>query len=128
MPLTLAPQFTVRNYSWTNWKTILSSKDGIYQYDDDGVQYTIYFYDIPEVYVCTIWKDIVPDGIIGGGYSQAQNDSDKSDFETNYLPNANLRISRTDNFGNPIYTDISYAAAFGLLPGVNSGTSNGWIG
>lgn len=119
--------FIIRSYTWTNWKTMLSNKGGVYQYDDDGLIYTIYFYDLPEVHTCAIWKGTVPDSIIDGGYSQSQNDTDKTDFETNYLPTANKRISRTDSFGDPVYTDISYAAAFGLLPGVNAGTANGYV-
>lgn len=119
--------FIVRSYTWTDWKTILSTKSGVYQYDDDGTVYTVYFYDIPEVHTCSIWKGTVPDSIVDGGYSQAQNDADKTDFTTNYQSTANKRISRTDSFGNPVYTEINYAAAFGLLPGVNSGTCNGYL-
>jgi hypothetical protein len=126
MPLSFSSNLTVRAYTWTNWKAAFINRGGITQYDDDGLVYTIYFYDIPEVHTCTVWKGDVPDSIINNGYSQAQNDSDKSDFETNYLPTSNKRISRTDTFGDPVYTDISYASAFGLLPGVNSGTANGY--
>lgn len=97
MPITLAPQFTVRNYVWTNWKTAQLNKNGNHQYDDDGLAYTIYFYDGPEVHSCTIWKGVVPDGIITGGYSQATNDSDKSDFETNFKPFSNKSLIITSN-------------------------------
>lgn len=89
MAITISNQLTQRFYTWTNWKVILSTKSGIHQYDDDGYIYTIYFYDGPEVHLCTIWKVTVPDGIIDGGYSQGQNDSDKLDFETNYKPFSN---------------------------------------
>jgi hypothetical protein len=61
------------------------------------------------------------------GDNQSTNDTNKTDFETNYKPTANATINRTDKFGNAIYTPINYAAAFGLLPGVNSGTVNGYV-
>jgi hypothetical protein len=93
MALSFGSSFTQRVYTWTNWKTILANKGGIPQYDDDGVIYTIYFYDGPEVHASTIWKGAVPDGIINSGYSQATNDSDKSDFETNYKPFFNRPIA-----------------------------------
>lgn len=90
MAVSIAPQFTQRTYRWTAWKAIELVKGGPYQYDDDGDTYTIWFYDGPEVHLCTIWKDSVPDSIINNeGYSQAQNDSDKTDWETNYKPTAN---------------------------------------
>jgi len=41
---------------------------------------------------CTIWTGAVPAGVIAGGYSQAQNDADKTDFETNFKPYANRSI------------------------------------
>lgn len=92
MSLSLASQFTQKNYSWTNWKTIQISKKLTTQYDDDRTLYTIYGYDGPEVHTCNIFKGIVPYSVIDNGYSQAQNDSDKSDFEINYLPSANQSI------------------------------------
>jgi len=91
--ISIAPQFTQRFYAWTAWKNVNISKGGIVQYDDDGLKYTIYFYNGPEANICTIWKGTVPDGIISGGYSQAQNDSDKSDFENNYQSTANGSLS-----------------------------------
>lgn len=89
MALTLASQFTQRSHSWTNWKAVASAKNIIYQYDDDGLVYRIYGYDGPEIHLCIIWKAEVPYEIVNGGYSQVQNDADKLDFETNYLPTAN---------------------------------------
>ena len=126
MPLTLAAQFTQRAYSWTNLKALLSAKGGVLQYDDDGAVYTIYFYDGPEVNLATIWKGVVPYSIIAGGYAQATNDADKTDFETNYKPNANKRIQRTDNFGNPVVVEMDWASAFGLIPGLISGRATGY--
>lgn len=89
MSIFIAPQFTQRSYTWINWKSTQSTKSGNHQYEDDGYVYTIWFYDGPEVHISTIWKNEVPSGIISGGYSQAQNDSDKTDFETNFKPYSN---------------------------------------
>jgi hypothetical protein len=65
------------------------------QYEDDGTVYTIFAFDSIMVYTTVIWKGAVPDSVIGSGYSQAQNDSDKSDFETNYKDGSNnsLRVA-----------------------------------
>lgn len=89
MSIGLSSEFTQRTYQWTAWKVVRTARSGVTQYDDDGSIYTIWFYDGPEAYVTSIWKGIVPDGVIVGGYSQAQNDSDESDFVTNFLPTAN---------------------------------------
>lgn len=91
MPVAIAPSYTQRSYSWTAWKSVRSTKDGNYQYDDDGVVYQIWFYDGPEVHMCTIWKGVVPD-TVALAYSQEQNDLDKTDFEDNYKPTANRRL------------------------------------
>lgn len=88
MAIALAPQYTQRNYRWTEWKAVNLSRSLFYQYEDDGVVYTIWGYDGPEVHVTQIWKNEVPYTLIGT-YDQPQNDSDKTDFETNYLPFAN---------------------------------------
>ena len=93
MALALAPHFTQRFYTWTNWKSTFVSKGGAPQYDDDGVVYTIYFYDIPEVHICNIWEGTVPSGVISSGYSQATNDADKADFESNFKPFFNRSIT-----------------------------------
>lgn len=94
MVLALAPQYTQRIHTWTNWKIVQLAKVGLHQYDDDGTIYTIYFYDGPEVHLCNIWKDTVPDGVINGGYSQEQNDLDKIDFEDNYKVDSNQAIDK----------------------------------
>lgn len=128
MSIQISSQLTQRSYSWTNWKSILSTKGGVYQYDDDGTVYTVYFYDHPEVYISTIWKSVVPDGIVAGGYSQVQNDLDKTDFTTNYLANANKRIARTDAFGNPVTNDFDFYASTGQIPGVTVSRATGYVG
>lgn len=89
----IAPQYTKRSYHWTAWKATLSNKVGMVQYDDNGAVYIIWFYDGPEVNMCTIWKGTVPAAIISSGLTQNQNDSDKSDFESNFKPTANAAIT-----------------------------------
>jgi hypothetical protein len=98
--IALAQHLTQRTYSWTAWKAIQASKILLTQYDDDGVQYTVYGYDGPEVHLCTIWKGEVPHGIVGS-YSQAQNDADKADFEANYKASANATIEPRAKDGRP---------------------------
>lgn len=93
MAISIAPQFTQRSYFWTAWKLILSDKKFIYQSDDDGDLYTIWGYDGPEVHICQIYKNIVPDGV-KVSYSQEQNDLDKVDFENNYLSNSNRTLNK----------------------------------
>ena len=97
-----------RSLDWTSFKLSVSAKTLSVQYEDNGTTYLIYGYDLPEVLTCTIWMGTVPPSVVSGGYSQAQNDSDKSDFETNYKPYANQPISfntfldprTTRRFGN----------------------------
>lgn len=116
MPVSLSSQFTQRSYLWTDWKAVEAIKGGQYQYDDDGVIYTAWFYDGPEVHVCTIWKGVVPDGILSGGYTQTQNDSDKSDFETNFKSEGNALIARRSEDGRPlqVFTITKTATNFQL--------------
>src|SRR5277367_2469237 len=128
MPLALAPQFTQITYTWTNWKTVYANKGGVYQYFDNGVNTTVYFYDEPEVYIAVMWDGTVPDPIIASGYSQAQNNSDLSDFQTNWLAGANKRISRTDQFGNPIITTFAQGLASKLIPSATASRSQGYVG
>lgn len=81
------------NYYWTQWKSVSSSKLLLVQYDYDGVVYTIYGYDGTEVHTCGIWSGSVPQSVIDvDGYTQAQNDADLLDFQTNYQTKANQAI------------------------------------
>lgn len=81
-----------RSGTWSWFKPLIASKTIKVQFEEDDNTYLIYGYDLPEVLTCTIWKGTVPDSVVAGGYSQAQNDSDKSTFETNYKPYANRSI------------------------------------
>ena len=91
MPVVFSQSLTQRISYWTAWKALLAARNGVCQYDDDGIHYSIWFYDGPEIYLCQIWKGTVPDDF-SGDYSQTQNDSDKTDFETNFKPTANASI------------------------------------
>lgn len=81
-----------RSGTWTWFKPLITSKTLKVQYEEDSDVYLIYGYDLPEVLTCTIWKGAVPDTVIASGYSQAQNNADKTDFETNSKPYANRSI------------------------------------
>jgi len=95
--ITIAPNFTQRNYSWTAWKAAKVKKNFILQYQEEDNQYSIWAYDGPEAHICIIWKGDLHQSVIDAGYSQAQNDSDKSDFETNYKSTGNSSIITTSN-------------------------------
>lgn len=92
MAISISSQYTRKSYFWTAFKAAATSKGLNIQYDDDGTVYTIYGYDGPDIHVCTIWQGVVPQALTDNAtYTQAQNDSDKSDFTTSYQPTANKR-------------------------------------
>lgn len=93
MAIVLAPNYTQKIYSWTDWKVVQNIKNGNHQFDDDGLLYTIYFYDDPEVHICQIWKGTIPESILStSSITQVQNDADKVDFETNFKPFSNKTL------------------------------------
>lgn len=98
-PMVLSPTLTQRTYLWTAWKAVKAARLLNLQYQDDGVVYTIYGYDGPEVHLCLIWHGSVP---IGSTYTQTQNDLDKTDFETNFKSLGNRRLTAISAAGNPI--------------------------
>lgn len=81
-----------RSGTWSWFKPLIAQKSIKVQYEEDDATYLVYGYDHPEVLTCTLWKGTVPDSVVASGYSQAQNDSDKSAFETNFKPYANRSI------------------------------------
>lgn len=109
MSVTFGSATSVVSSTWTVFKTNALPKALSVQYDDDGTTYTVFAFDLSLAYVCTIWKGTVPESVISGGYSQATNDADKSDFETNYKPNANKPVQQ----GN--FTDPRLGRRFGNL-------------
>ncbi len=110
MPILIAPQFTLRSYQWSAWKAACAAKAGVYQHSEEPDIYTIYFYDGPEAHTCTIWKGVVPDGVVQTGYAQSQNDADKTDFETNYKPTSNKTLVPTDG-GAPLVASQKITAS-----------------
>ena len=93
--------------TWTTFKSFIILKNLNIQYDNDGTVYTIYAFDNDATaYSCTIWIGTVPSSVINSGYSQSQNNSDLSDFTTNYLSTANQKINYTiqlfDGYSNKI--------------------------
>lgn len=104
MAIVIAPQYTQRIYRWSAWKISYASKGVLHQHDDDGVTYTIWFYDGPEAHICTIWKGEVPHSILEAGYSQEQNDSDRSDFEANFVSSSNRSLRPKNSLGIPLQT------------------------
>lgn len=90
--------------AWTGFKSNVAAKSlvPVLQYDDDGEVYTIFAIDALIIYTCTIWIGTVPASVLPT-YSQAQNDSDKSDFETNYKADANQQIDKRASDGTPTF-------------------------
>lgn len=93
MPIAVTNNAVI-NSLWTAFKaTAITSKNLPIQYYDDSSTYTIFAFDGQVVYKTVIYQGTVPDGVVSSGYSQAQNDTDKSDFTTNYQPSANKNIT-----------------------------------
>lgn len=86
--------FDLIQLEWSDFKDLLTTKGLLnqIQYLENDETYTIFSYDFPIKFSCTIWKNNVPDGLVAS-YSQSQNDADKSDFETNYKSDANQRLA-----------------------------------
>jgi hypothetical protein len=85
---------TTRFYRWSQWKALASNKSLIYQHEitSDGV-IKIWGYDHPEVIITEIFNGDVPQSAIDSGYSQAQNDADKAEFNALYLSKSNREIN-----------------------------------
>lgn len=81
-----------RSGTWAWFKPLITSKTIKVQYEEDSETYFIFGYDHPEVLTCTIWKGTVPPSVVTGGYSQATNDANKTDFETSFKPYSNRSI------------------------------------
>lgn len=102
MTVEIGPQYTQIEYSWTAWKTVCSKKSLRFQYEDQGNRYFIWGYDGPEVHICSIFKTDVPQPFIDIGISQAQNDTDKADFESSYKATGNAPLTQFDIDGATI--------------------------
>lgn len=71
------------------------------QYDEEGDIYRLFATDGYLVLTCTLWKSSVPPGVVDSGYSQAQNDSDKSTFESSFKSRCNLSLVPKGSDGTP---------------------------
>jgi hypothetical protein len=84
---------TVIQSFWTTFKASVVAKQLAMQYQDDGIITSVFAFDGSGLaYACIIYDGTVPDGIIAT-YSQAQNNADLSDFQTNWLPVSNFRVT-----------------------------------
>jgi len=72
--------------TWSHLRNIVDDKHLPLQYEYNTDGYEIFTVDNGVTYSTVIYNNAVPDPLI---YSQAQNDSDKSDFLANYAPTAN---------------------------------------
>ena len=103
MPITLAPQYTQREYRWTGFKAVAASHNLLVQYDaGDPDVYVVWGYDGPEVHLCTLWRTEVPPSVVAAGYTQAQNDADRAEFEAGYQAGANKSLAPTNADGIPL--------------------------
>lgn len=78
-----------RDYRWTDWVTALAIRRSQPQYRATDTQYWVWFWDGAERHICSIWLGEVPHAVQAAGYSQVQNDADKADFESLFLPTIN---------------------------------------
>lgn len=99
MTITLAPQFTQREYRWTAFKAVAAIKALAIQSESNADTHTVWGYDGPEVHICTIWVSTVPEAVIAAGYTQEQNDLDKADFVTNYQAKTNKSTHKITSDG-----------------------------
>lgn len=105
MGIILAPNYTQRMYRWTQWKAEYARRVKVgHQHDDSNDVYLIWFYDGPEVHLCTIWKGAVPAGV-QDGYTQEQNDADQDEFESDYLSTSNMTLDPRNSAGYPLQTE-----------------------
>lgn len=90
--------------TWTEFKNVVAAKGLSIQYQDDGSTITIFAFDGPVIQFCFIYDGDVPYYIIQAGYSQAQNDLDKTDFTNNFRDsaNANLKLSVSVDGAKPV--------------------------
>lgn len=72
--------------TWTHLRNVVDDKHLPVQYEYTTDGYEVFAVDNGITYSTVIYNNAVPDPAV---YSQAQNDSDKSDFLTNYQPTAN---------------------------------------
>lgn len=88
----IGSNFIIVAQTWSQLKVTLNTKLMSLQYDDSDVTaYQLFAIDGSIVYLATIYRGTLPDSV-AASYSQAQNDQDKSDFETNFKGRANQPV------------------------------------
>lgn len=101
--------------TWSHLRTVVDDKHLPIQYKYDSDGYNIFAIDNGVQYRTVIYNNSVPNP---AEYSQAQNDSDKSDFLANYAPTAN-RVMQVFAARDGYTTD--------LYPSLSGGTDGGGI-
>ena len=96
MIVSFGSNFTQRNFTWTQWKANYATKGLPFQYEENTDIYTIWTYDNQEILLCQIWRNLIPQS---SSIIQEQNDSDKTDFETNYKSSGNTPLGQIDTDG-----------------------------
>ena len=89
--------------TWSHLRNLVDDKHLPVQYEYNLDGYEVFAVDNGITYSTVIYNNAVPDPSV---YSQAQNDSDKSDFLTNYQPNANhvMQVfASRDGYANTVY-------------------------
>lgn len=93
---------TVVSLRWTAFKKLVQDKRMVMQFADEAEAYQPFAFDAEYlVYECTIWKGAVPWAVVETGYTQEQNDADRSEFETNYKDDCNWSVSPKGSDGTP---------------------------
>ncbi len=98
---------------WDDFKTIVTAHSLFIQYDDDGTKYTIFAIDGLVVRITVIYTGSIPaflDPDSGDPADQTENDSFKTDFETNFkpfvnqplTPNSNVTLGYTNSTGSTL--------------------------
>lgn len=108
MALSFGSGVTTIQSFWTAFKATVSSKNLLMQYQDDGSTITVFAMDGVLLYYTLIYNGAVPDQAIQQGYSQAQNDADKTDFNTNFAPMANATTQPASKIGAGVPTSGTY--------------------
>lgn len=96
----ISQSYTIRNCSWVEFKNFYNIKQFVMQSDEDDLLYYIWAYDGQESFLTNIYKNEVPEIVVTNGYSQAQNNLDKTDYLTNFKALCNRKIEVSDVFSS----------------------------
>lgn len=118
--------FVFKQDQWTEFKNqaVTMRSLPLYYWEDADI-YTVYAIDGPILFHTDIYKGTVPTGT---DYTQVQNDADKADFVTNYLPTANATRAGGRNHnpsGAVLELDFYSSVSMGVVPNTSMGTVRG---